>query len=82
MPLNDSIIDEYQNLGVTVLRNIISQKWIKKLQLGIKKIFRIQVSINVYMKKIKIKNYFMTIIVIGKELMSIKISSLDLILQK
>ena len=40
MPLNDSIIDEYQNLGVTVLRNIISQKWIKKLQLGIKKNFQ------------------------------------------
>ena len=40
MLLNESIIDDYQNNGVTVLRNIISIEWIKKLQIGVIKNFQ------------------------------------------
>ena len=40
MLLNKSVIDDYQNYGVTVLRNIISIKWIKKLQIGVIKNFK------------------------------------------
>jgi len=40
MILDNKIIDEYQNLGVTILRNIIEDNWIKKLQIGILKNFK------------------------------------------
>ena len=40
MLLIESAIDDYQNYGVTVLRNIISIGWIKKLQIGVIKNFQ------------------------------------------
>ena len=40
MLLIESAIDDYQNYGVTVLRNIISIEWIKKLQIGVIKNFQ------------------------------------------
>ena len=40
MLLDESVIDNYQNYGVTVLRNIISIDWIKKLQIGVIKNFQ------------------------------------------
>ena len=40
MLLNESVIDDYQNYGVTVLRNTISIDWIKKLQIGVIKNFQ------------------------------------------
>ena len=40
MLLNESVIDDYQNNGVAVLRNIISIEWIKKLQIGVIKNFQ------------------------------------------
>ena len=40
MLLDESVIDNYQNYGVTVLRNIISNIWIKKLRIGVIKNFQ------------------------------------------
>ena len=40
MVLNKSVINNYQNYGVTVLRNIIPIDWIKKLQIGVIKNFQ------------------------------------------
>ena len=40
MLLDESVIDNYQYFGVTVLRNIISINWIKKLQIGVIKNFQ------------------------------------------
>ena len=39
MKINPTIINEYQSNGVVVLRKIISNYWINKLQIGIKKNF-------------------------------------------
>ena len=39
MLLTNKIINEYQNFGVTVLRNIIRDNWIKKIQIGVQKNF-------------------------------------------
>ena len=40
MLISNSIIDDYQKFGVTILRNIISHNWVQKLQLGVKKNFQ------------------------------------------
>ena len=40
MLLKKSIIDDYQNNGVTILRNIVSDKWIEKIKIGVKKNFK------------------------------------------
>ena len=40
MLLDESVINNYQNYGVTVLRNIISKKWIEKLRIGVIKNFK------------------------------------------
>ena len=39
MNIDSSIIYKYQSQGVAVLRKIISNYWIKKLQIGVKKNF-------------------------------------------
>tara|TARA_Y100000294_G_C8380628_1_gene266591 strand:+ start:113 stop:307 length:195 start_codon:yes stop_codon:yes gene_type:complete len=39
MLLNNLIVNEYKNTGVAVLRNIISNNWIKQLEIGVKKNF-------------------------------------------
>ena len=65
--IKNSIIKEYKKNGVVVLRDIISKKWINILKNGVKKILKIQVNINVYMKKIIRKKFFMMIIVTGIE---------------
>ena len=65
--IKNSIIKEYKKNGVVVLRNIISKKWINILKNGVKKNFENPSNINVFMKKIIKKKFFMMIIVIGIE---------------
>ena len=67
MHIDSNIIEDYNQNGVVILKNIISSLWIDKLRTGIEKNLIIQVNINVYMNKMIKKNYFMMIIVIGKE---------------
>ena len=40
MNIHDSLISDYCNYGVTVLRNVISPYWIENLSIGIKKNFK------------------------------------------
>ena len=40
MLLIKSAINDYQNYGVAILRNIIPNEWIKKLQIGVIKNFK------------------------------------------
>ena len=65
--IKNSIIKDYKKNGVVVLRDIISKKWINILKNGVKKNLKIQVNINVFMKKVITKNYFMMITVTGKK---------------
>ena len=40
MILNKEKIDDYLNNGVTILRNVISEEWLKKIEIGIEKNFK------------------------------------------
>ena len=40
MNIETKNIDELSNLGVTVLRNIISDYWLKKIKIGVEKNFK------------------------------------------
>ena len=73
MKLSNEDINLYKENGVIYLKNAITNQWIKKLLTGIKKISKTLVNISVLTKEKITKNYFMMIIAIGKEYMSIKI---------
>ena len=67
MILKKTIINEYQNNGVVILKNIIDSFWLKVLSKGINKNFKNPSKYKcVYEKKIT-KNYFMMITVTGKK---------------
>ena len=40
MNIETKNIDEFSNLGVTVLRKIISDYWLKKIKIGVEKNFK------------------------------------------
>ena len=40
MNIDQSIIENYNNYGVVVIRNVISSYWLKQLSIGIEKNFK------------------------------------------
>ena len=67
MKLNQSIINEYNEFGVVVIRNVLSSYWLEQLSVGIDKNFKNPSKYNAFMKKKIIKKFSLMIIAIGNE---------------
>ena len=67
MRLKKKLINQYQNNGVVILKNIIEPNWLKKLSIGINKNFKNPSKYKCVYEKKNNKEYFMMIIVTGKE---------------
>ena len=66
MFVKEETINDYKNHGVALLRNVIANDWLEKLAKGIKKTFKTQANINVFMKKKMVKKFSMMTTAIGR----------------